>query len=1045
MKSAFQKRYDKLNEKQREAVDHIEGPLLVVAGPGSGKTELIGLRTANIVKVTDTPPENVLCLTFTDTASSNMRERLIELMGEDGYRVPVHTFHSFCVEVMSRYKEFFYDGVSFYPADEIVKISIIQEIIKEMEEDDPLSTYHPRKGYIYLSSLKDSIADLKKEGLSPEEFKDVLKKNEEEFSFIEDQLSFLKNRVTSKSTKDAQKALKNLEKCHKNSLSFAVGSSLKRAILNKKLSEFKSKILTKTDSGHVLKERAYIDKMNSLAAVYKRYEQRMHEEGYYDFEDMLIYTISRLKNNEALLSTLQEKYLYIMVDEFQDTSGVQMRLLHLLNNNIANEERPNMCVVGDDDQAIYRFQGAEVSNIVRFKENYRDVKIVTLIENYRNTQQIIDTSLDIVKKGEERLENIIPEVSKQLRSTNKKRKGKIKVIEFKTKEEEYSFVSSKLKETLKKKNASDVAVISRFHKDLRDIFPYLEKKGIPVFYRGNENIIDMPHIRQIIGVLRFAEYLCRDTDCAEEILPEILSYPFWNISREKVWEVSVKSQKEGRSWLSCMKEIKGLSDIREFLIDLGVRAQSEPVDELIDIIIGTKESTMKSPFKEYYFPDKQFMEEQYLQLLFSLRRFIHTVNEHKKGRLLKVCDVIQFVDLCQENGISVSQKDSYGGKESVSLITSHSAKGMEFDTVFILNCKEEAWNNNRGRGTKLPFPLNLPLKDAGDNEDDRLRIFYVTLTRAKSNIFLTSHKEGEKKGTPLRFISSLKKEESTFKKEAIQVSESFRTFNANEKELILPLIEKYKLSPTGLCLFLDVVEGGPQRFLEDVILRFPKKKSPPVSFGTAMHATIKDVYMSLKSEGTLPKEDECLSSFYNHLQAERLSQKDMEKYMKKGKRALQTYLQKANFDPRDEIERSFSGFCGIEIVGKIDKMSLLDDQVTVVDFKTGKIVKDWKGKDDYEKRKIWRFRKQLIFYKILAEESREFSVSKGIIEFLEPYREDIFSMSLDFQEKEVDRTKNLIKGVGKMIKEMNFPSVESYEKNYKGIIKMEEDILLKEK
>ncbi len=1070
MTDFFQDRYRKLNEKQREAVDHIDGPLLVVAGPGSGKTELLGVRTANILNKTDTPLGSILCLTFTDTASFNMRERIIGLIGEDGYRIPIHTFHSFCVETINRYPEFFHKGASFRPADEAVKISILQKIIKDMDEEDPLSSYHKKEGYIYLHSVRECISLLKEGGVSPEEFSSVLEKNEEEFSLIEEEFSFLEERVTKSSVVQAEQiaekmTLKEDKDSFFRTLYSAVGVALYKAVDKKNttaLSELKSKMLVRSDEGkHILKERAYAEKMKSLSFVYKKYEEIMHEEGYYDFDDMILDVISVLKKNEALRFTLQEKYLYLMIDEFQDTSGVQQRLLELLADNKVNEGMPNICAVGDDDQAIYRFQGADISNIMRFKDRYRNVKVVTLTDNYRSAQNIIDMSARVMEKGEERLENIIPEVSKKLKAAKVKKKGNITIKRFDTEEEEYSFVSSQVEKMIKEDSSSDIAVISRLHKSLRKALPYFNKKGVPVFYQRSEDILNNPQVWQIISILRFsASLLSGKEDLCGEGLSEIISYPFWGISRERLWKLSVDSHRFQRSWMSCMKDDPELSKIRDFLLDLGVRSRSEPAETLVDVIIGTKEGTMKSPFKDYYFSEDRFNcgRAEYLELLSVLRSLFRVLREHKEGRVLKAEDVINFIDLCTENNIPLSGKSSYSvSGNNVSLITSHGAKGMEFDTVFVLNCQDEIWNKNRGRRSMLPFPINLPLKRAGDSDDDRLRVFYVTLTRAKKNLFLTSHKEssGGRKNTLLRFMSEFDSEDvSLDKKEIFSVNEEERFFpitDKNEKKLLLPLVEKYKLSPTGLCAFLDLKEGGPKKFFEETVLRFPKKKALPLSFGTAMHSVITEAYMKLKKEGSLPDKEEVSVLLKEYLLKERLSEEDMKKCLKKGERALRHYIteRKDSFSSEAQIERSFRNqgcaVSGVEITGKIDKLVTDNEKISIFDFKTGRALTDWKGKDDYDKIKAWRYKKQLLFYKILVESSEEFKgscfVEKGVLEFLEPYKGKIRSLSLYFDEEETKRTKELIKRVGEMIKALHFPEISGYKKNFKGVISFEEDII----
>ena len=266
---------------------------------------------------------------------------------------------------------------------------------------------------------------------------------------------------------------------------------------------------------------------------------------------------------------------------------------------------------------------------------------------------------------------------------------------------------------------------------------------------------------------RFVASLGRKNDEeADELLPEILSYPFWNIPRKTVWEISVRSGR--KKWLEMMleSEDKKLRDIAEFFIDLGIRSQHETLEQILDELMGSDivsvaftedddiaEQTTKnkeqrafaSPFKEYYFSREKFEKNRAVFLLFlsSLRTFVQALREHKHGTLLLVDDLLSFVELHDKNKIQVTDKSPFvSGKDSVTLISAHKAKGMEFDTVFVLSCQDDVWAG-RGKGSLVSFPKNLPLAPAGNTLDDHLRLFYVAITRAKRHLYLTSHETKE--------------------------------------------------------------------------------------------------------------------------------------------------------------------------------------------------------------------------------------------------------------------------------------------------------------
>ena|SRR6056297_1608952 len=397
----FEKRFKKLNKEQKKAVNSIEGPVLVVAGPGSGKTEILSLRAVNILKETDVFPRNILCLTFTDSAAVNMRERLKSMIGEDAYKVAVHTFHSFGESIKNRHPEVFHKGAVFNSIDDLAQMSLVDEILDGLEYDNPLKVTHSGQGYIFSKPVIRGIQYLKKAGITPDEFFKILEHNEEVIeelnSLVDDVFS---NRVSKKifdKVADLLKKIKDLNMRdfpvdHMSSLDKALENSLGRALgksveedRTSYLSEWKKENTYKNKEGkRLLKAEKYLEKMEALAEVYEEYQDKMYERGYYDFDDMILDVIQAIERNDELRYELQEQFLYIMVDEFQDTNDAQMRLIYLLTGAEVNEKRPNIMVVGDDDQAIFKFQGAKISNIFRFKDRYRDPEIVTLTKNYRS-------------------------------------------------------------------------------------------------------------------------------------------------------------------------------------------------------------------------------------------------------------------------------------------------------------------------------------------------------------------------------------------------------------------------------------------------------------------------------------------------------------------------------------------------------------------------------------------------------------------------------------------------------------------------------------
>lgn len=1107
--SEFKKRYGKLDPSQKKAVDTIEGPVLVLAGPGSGKTEILSLRIANILRQTDTSPANILCLTFTDSAAATMRRRLESLIGTEAYRVGMHTFHGFSVDVIERFPEYFYDGAHFRPADTVTQFEILETVFESLSHNDPLRKIHPEQGYVYLKDAHAAIGQLKKAGLSPSDFRSILKDNEKELVSLSKILCpVFSSRVLLKEIHSLEKALIRIKKsvspkARVRPISFYVYLTLSQAIeeakgtkSTKPITTWKEKWFSKDEKGEpALKDMLSIPKLLSLASLYEVYEQKMNAEGFYDFDDMLLQAIALLEEKTSIRLDFQEKYQYVLVDEFQDTNDAQMKLLNLLTDHPVNEGRPNLMVVGDDDQAIYKFQGAEVGNILTFKERYVDPNIITLTSNYRSTRDVVDLALHVARKGENRLEHRFSEIKKSLVSASKEKKGDVQFHNFVRSDDEYAFVAYEIDRLIKSgASPSSIAVIGRKHEHLEKIVPYLYRKKIAVNYERQQNVLRDKHILEIIGIARFlVSFGRKDREEADNLLPEILSYPFWGIERKTIWEISLKASRRFESWLSVMQQSKNprIKTLAAFLIDLSVRSLNEPLEYILDDIIGTHVSLVMlsedeiislpankkfiSPFKEYYFGKGKFetARAEYLVFLSALRVFIQALREYKSGKILRTDDLIAFVDTHEKNEIILADEGAFlTGRPAVSLLTAHKAKGLEFSFVFVLHCQNEIWS---GRGTisKISFPANLPIAPGSDTRDDHLRLFFVAITRAKHTLYLSSYAVGENgrtmsklsfltsdDGHPNKKISeillapfSMSLEAGRKVKDIAPITLPFHAppFVSDEKSLLWPLLEEYVMSVTHLNNYLNVMHGGPQLFLEQNLLRFPRAKSSGAAFGSAVHKALELSYRFLRKTGKLPTLKEMLAFFTLSLTEERLSRMDFEREHERGIESLSMFYQsqKKTFNPKHLIETNFSRqgvtVSGVPLSGKIDKMEQFSGGgLKVYDWKTGSPLFSWKTAGMYDKVKLHQYAQQLVFYKLLVENSKDFKnfeVNEGILEFVEPRGGKLARLSLSISQKDTARLAALITVVYKKIRTLDFPSVEKYEKNLSGIIAFEEDIL----
>ncbi|MFA5830022.1 MAG: ATP-dependent DNA helicase [Candidatus Gracilibacteria bacterium] len=1121
MNNHFSERYQNLNAEQKRAVDTIDGPVLVIAGPGSGKTELLSLRVANILRSTDTLPSSILCLTFTDSAAVNMRKRLAGLIGQEAYRVAIHTFHSFGSEIINRNPEFFYQGASFNPADELVQYKIVEKILEALKHDTLLRSYNPEQGYTYLRDIIKKIGELKKGGLDPKTLREILKENK---NYLEQVNGFFPEIFSARMSKKTLEQIAGLLEKLKNvpmqprtkvlpykpigtqlidSLELAFGDSMSGEKPDTKpITVWKNEYLKKNDQNlPSLKELENIKKHFELCEIYEKYQQELRKEGYFDFDDMLMDTAEVIAKNPELRYNLQERYLYVLVDEFQDTNAVQMQLLDLLLDAEVNERRPNILAVGDDDQAIYKFQGANLENILNFHQKYLNPELVVLQKNYRSTQPILDLVRKIILTGNERLEARLPDqIKKELQSANTKlTNGEILEKEFQTGFEELAWIAETIKHKIEveKVPPSEIAVIAPKHKILEETAKVLDYFGIPVAYERKKDLLEQKHLREIILMLRFVStMLLKGQKEADDFLPEILSFEFWGIERLEVWKISVQASHERKLWMEVMlsSDNEKIKAIAEFFLDLGIAAKAGTAEEIIDLITGSTQeknlldedgmalpkeesgftepsSKFQSPYKKYYFSNERFENSRldYLDFLQSLQAFVKKIRQHRGTETLTVKDVVEFVELHETHHLSMHHKSAFNDEEkAVNLMTAHKAKGLEFENVFVLHCQEDFWIDRKS--DKLSFPANIPLSPESDSVEDPLRLFYVTLTRAKRNLYLCRHIYSPKGNEQirLRFLEEGEFEKKKRENISLEQVEGYReeyaankglekllelqfevsrheVRNIDENDLLKGLIKNYKLSVTHLNNFLNIVDGGPQKFLEQNLLKFPQKLTTSNAFGSAMHAALQELLVTMKRTNEVPELEFLLQEFEKSLLKQRLNQKDFAHLLEKGRDHLKIYYEKrrADFNAKDQAEFDFQQQGVVlgkaEITGKIDRIRYDEDkkEILVFDYKTGKPLQDWQGKQDFEKIKAWKNRNQLIFYKILVENARDFKgrykVRNGFLEFLQPINDEIKLLELNISEEETEKMKKLIQVVYRKIVDLDFPDVTDYEKNVEGI------------
>lgn len=1088
--NTFQSRYKNLNAEQRQAVDTIDGPLIVIAGPGTGKTELLSMRAANILRQTDTLPENILCLTFTDSGATAMRSRLADIIGPDAYKVAIQTFHSFGTDIINQNSQFFYHGADFKPADELSSYEILTEIFDGLDYTNPLAS-KMNGVYTHLQSSLTAIGHLKKAGLSSDELLAVINANESVLDSVEKELgNIFANRMSTTmltllaplAEKVAALPLAQLPSAVdpiSTSLALSMARAFDEAVASNKttpLTAWRNEWLEKDSRGtFVFKDRKRHAKLRAIAHVYFAYLNHMEQDGLYDYDDMILNVVHGMELHPDLKFNLQERYHYIMVDEFQDTNLAQMRILFNLTDNPVGDA-PNIMVVGDDDQAVYSFQGADVNNIHRFRAQYPGYNTVTLIHNYRSAAPILAAAHDVIVQADGRLETTM-DISKQLVALADGADANVTLSSLPTRADECAWLAERIAHDIEQGTPPEqIAVITRRHAELIELLPYLHHHGISVNYERHDNVLDLEPI-QLLELLSAAVVALSESrhELADSILPELISHPMFGYSAESIWRLSVAAHRNHLSWYETMMVTPEFKPLAEWLIARSVAVPHEMLEEFIDILIGVptaneaETTAYSSPYYEWFFGKKALDEtpDAYLTMLEALRTIRTKLREYHPNDTPRIADFLEFIAMHRELGSTITslRANSTQLDGAINLMTAHKSKGLEFDMVYVVNSVDSMWGERvRGRSPLISYPANLSISPNADSYDERLRLYYVAMTRAKRQLHLsfstmaTNGKESLRAsfltGTTLEAREITPHQTLAHLTEQAELTWHDRVTDVpadTMQQLLAPTLERYKLSATHLNAFLDITRGGPLGFLMNNLLRFPQAKSANASYGTAIHATLQRAHTHLAATGERRPVEDVLGDFIQALHDQHLDAEDFQTYKKRGTDSLTKFLSHAyaSFTPKQKTELSFANqnvtIGDARLTGNMDLVDITDGRITITDYKTGKPSAEWRGKSEFEKIKLHKYRQQLMFYQLLAEHSRDYhnyEFDRGILQFVEPdTRGDIHALEETFSREDLDQFALLIQAVWRAIITLDFPDTSEFEPNYKGILAFEQFIV----
>ncbi len=990
---AFSEELARLNTGQQEAVEQIEGPVLVIAGPGTGKTHILTARIGRILMETDAHAANILCLTFTDAGVHAMRERLLEFIGPEAHRVHIYTFHSFCNSIIQDNLERF-GRHELEPLNDLERVELIRQLIDDLAPDHLLKA-RSNDLYFYERHLYDLFKRMKSEAWSGEFINQK----------IDEYLSDLPNRES--------------------------------YIYKRKQNEFKKGDLKKW------KIDEQVDKMELLKAaidLYPNYLHLMDRARRYDFDDMILWVLKAFEEQEALLRTYQEKYLYFLVDEYQDTNGSQNQILHKL---IEYWNSPNVFIVGDDDQSIFEFQGARLKNLVDFYNDYKeDLKLVMLKDNYRSSQHILDSSRAVIDHNQNRIVSALEGIDKNLQAQNKlfaRSPIKPHIVEYQNRAQEEADIVLQI-ENLYQEDfpLEDVAVIYAKHRQVRNIITLLEKKGIPYNTRRQVNILDLPIILNLRMLLEYINAEHYRPYTGEPMLYKIMHFDFLGISTTDLAKLSFHLAKQEKGKTKYWRDL--ISD-EEKLAELGLKNKEAVLRfaDLINHLIGDytnftlptliERISNRSGLLAHLL--KRSDKKWQLQVLSTFCNFVRKeTDKNPRLRLKNLLDIFSNMDT---NYLSIGIQKTIHAKHGVNLLTAHSSKGLEFQYAFMIDGVKDQWEPGKSIGSRrFTFPDTLTFSGEDDAMEARRRLFYVAMTRAKEFLHISySAKDNAGKSlqralyideilddTEIKIQQKEPDENMLIDAQMLLMLETEKPVAPKaDKDEINAILEGFALSVTSLNSFLRC----PLSFYYENVLRIPYVQSEAASYGIAMHFAISKIFekRQLDPEFKLPSAADMVIYFKAeiHRQRGQFTKKEFDRRLEMGERELTAYYQQYvhTWPKKLLIEHNIRNveLDGVPIVGTIDRLDFNKENnyVHVLDYKTGR-------PNDARFRKFTEanpnggnYRRQLIFYKLLYEAQQvEKIATSGEISYFESNAKGEFkSKRIEFVPKEVAIVRGLIK------------------------------------
>lgn len=866
-----------LNIEQKKAVTTTQGPILIVAGAGTGKTAVITRKIAYLIDQKLALPEEILALTFTEKASEEMDFRVYDLLPDVFSSISIYTFHAFADSVL---RDIAYD-VGLSPDYRILTQNQQILFLRSRIYDLNLNYFRPVNNPLkFLKDLTSLFSNLKEENINPQQFLDF-----------------------AHTIEDSDESVKYLE----------------------------------------------------LANSFIKYEELKRLGNYVDFSDLLYIVRTVFNNYPSILSRYQRMYKYILVDEFQDTNSAQNDLVNLLSS-----KHQNLTVVGDDDQSIYRFRGASISNILSFKKKYPQAKEFVLIKNYRSNQKILDLAYNVIQNNNpDRLE-YVNRINKKLVATANISTDKPQVLRGTTLTDEVDLVVEKILELNKQgANFSQIAILSRAANHAIPFIRALEAVGVPVQSFGTTSLYQTSEVQDLIFFLKSLANFEDDLSIYHLAVSD-----YYHLDASLMIRISAYSRNRHIGLFSLLNQLdtvkdfeidnKNLKKIKKLIDDLNKYSNlstTKNVAELLYIYIVDHKI-----FQKYQKSDQ--VED--IRRIENISKFFDKLSEFISSTLdPSVINYITTLLLLEESGDISTTAILDQSIEAVNVLTIHSSKGLEFDAVFIVNLVSDRFPT-RSKSQPIIIPealLNQAQSSSrlADLQEER-RLFYVAVTRAKKHLFLTWAEDygGARSKKPSQFLlESFGKQDLEIVPAKLNAIEKINRFASNEQLTLIPNQTKSAKSSLGRLIKLnqDSINSYltcPLQYKYNYVLNLPKSQTGAMVLGTAVHKSLEAFYRSKKSLKQISLEE--MQKVYqdNFSDVGFFNSQNRSEIFNKGNTIISNFYDQHQFTTYDNliIEDKFTLVHeNVVISGRFDLITTQGGKTTIMDFKTSENIDLKKAKE----------------------------------------------------------------------------------------------------